>query len=95
MVVEGLIVIEVVVAPVFHRYVEAPETVRVMVSPLQIDVSFCKERTGRVLTVTLTVSVFVHPMASVPETTYEVFVVGTATGFAIVESLSVDVGVHK
>jgi hypothetical protein len=64
-----------VVAPVFHEYVDPPEAVNVAFAPLQIVGELTVIVAGG-LTVTVATALPVQPAASVPVTVYEVVVVG-------------------
>ena len=57
-----------VLAPVFHRYVTAPDAVRVVAPPEQMLVDPLMEILGSAFTVRDRVAVLVHPAASVPVT---------------------------
>jgi hypothetical protein len=58
-----------VVAPVFHKKLEAPLAVSVVDAPAQIAADEELQVTvGAVFTTTVTLAVFVHPWLSVPTT---------------------------
>jgi hypothetical protein len=70
-----------------HAYVPPPVALSVVLVPPQMLAGDPALATGRGSTITLTVSVALHP-ACVPVTVYKVVLPGFAVGFAIVELLS-------
>ena len=61
-----------------QTYVEAPDAESVVVWPLQIGASIPAFTIGKLLTVTVTLSVFWQPFASTPVTVYVVRAIGFA-----------------
>jgi hypothetical protein len=73
----------------------APEALRVVVVPLQIETALPAVTTGKGLTVTVTNAVSLQPVPAVPITVYVVVLTGVATGFVAVSLLSVADGLHR
>jgi hypothetical protein len=78
-----------------HVYVTPPEALSSVPEPRHIVVGALARIAGKGLTVTLTVSVFMQPLAPIPVRVYTVVVAGLAVGLAHVVQESPVAGDHE